>query len=240
MITQDQCWLKDTCSGIYCKTPTCMRFIKLNKLYDFAHISLKQRKSAKLGIYNGINSCDTESYTHLSEIARNIVDFGQGPIEANGKRSGIGQNLYIYSTNVGNGKTEWALKLLHAYFNQIWPYSELKCKALFINVPQFLLALKDNISHESEEVQYIKDNILDCDLVIFDELGAKVATQFELDHLLTYINARLNNGKTCIYTSNIRPEHLDEYLGNRLASRVRGLSDRVEFNGVDMRGVVKQ
>ena len=58
MITQDQCWLKDTCSGIYCKTPTCMRFIKLNKLYDFAHISLKQRKSAKLGI-NPDNPCPT-------------------------------------------------------------------------------------------------------------------------------------------------------------------------------------
>ena len=238
MITQDQCWLKDTCSGIYCKTPTCMRFIKLNKLYDFAHISLKQRKSAKLGIYNGINSCDTESYTHLSEIARNIVDFVQGPIEANGKRSGIGQNLYIYSTNVGNGKTEWALKLIKAYFDIIWPTSKLEeCRALFINVPKFLLDLKENISNKSERVEYIKDNILTCDIVVFDEIGAKENTTYELDHLLSYINSRILDNKTCIYTSNIKPSALSNYVGDRLSSRIVNMSVVIELKGKDMRGV---
>src|SRR5574344_1121260 len=41
--------------------------------------------------------------------------------------------LMVYSTNCGNGKTSWSLRLVQAYFNKIWPKASLTCKALFIN-----------------------------------------------------------------------------------------------------------
>ena len=79
--------------------------------------------------------------------------------------------MYIHSETCGNGKTTWAVKILKEYLFKIWHKSDLTCKVLFVHVPRFLIALKDNISVKSEYVQYIKDNVLDADLVLFDEIG---------------------------------------------------------------------
>ena len=77
-----------------------------------------------------------------------------------------GKNLYIHSMICGNGKTAWSVKLLQAYLNKIWPESSLTCRALFINVPRFLLTLKDSISNQSDYIDHIKRYVLDADLVV--------------------------------------------------------------------------
>jgi len=223
MIDTSQCWLKDSCNQVDCGKEYCIKLIKLDYLYNEANISLNQRENVKLSI-SSVNKEDTVAFKYLNNFCGRILD----NIEK-------GKNLYIYSENVGNGKTVWSIKILQSYFNRIWPTSKLECRALFIHVPQFLLALKDNISEKSEYIRHIKDNILNCDLVIFDELGTKAATQFELEHLLSYINMRLSLGKSCIYTSNIVPDKLSDLLGDRLASRVVNLSECVELKGPDMR-----
>ena len=224
MISTSECWLKDSCNQIDCDAEYCIKLLKLDFLYNEAGISLNQRGPVQLKIIEGANDKDSDSFEYFSNFCQNIVE----NIEK-------GKNIYIYSKNVGNGKTAWAIKILQAYFNKVWPMSKLECRALFIHVPQFLLALKDNISEKSEYIRHIKDNILDCDLVIFDELGTKAATQFELEHLLSYINTRLSFGKSCIYTSNIMPNDLARLVGDRLASRVINLSECVELTGPDMR-----
>jgi DNA replication protein DnaC len=113
----------------------------------------------------------------------------------------------------------------------------LSCKGLFISVPKFLLALKDNISSKSEYVEHIKQNVLDADIVVWDEIGTKAVTTFEHEHLLSLINARIDNNKTNIFTSNLSPIQLKESVGERLYSRVINLSDIIEFKGSDKRGV---
>lgn len=223
MIDTSQCWLKDNCNQVDCNKEYCIKLLKLDYLYNEANISLNQRENVKLSI-SSVNKEDENAFNYLSKFCENILD-----------NISNGKNIYIYSDNVGNGKTVWSIKILQAYFNKIWPTSKLECRALFIHVPQFLLALKDNISEKSEYIQHVKENILNCDLVIFDELGTKTATQFELEHLLSYINTRLSFGKSCIYTSNIQPDSLANLLGDRLASRVINLSECVELKGPDMR-----
>ena len=86
----------------------------------------------------------------------------------------------------------------------------------------------------------MKENILNCDLVIFDELTTRAGTNFELDHLLSYINTRLSSGKSCFYTSNVKPNELASYLGERLSSRVVNLSECIELKGEDLRAISKQ
>ena len=78
-------------------------------------------------------------------------------------------------------------QMVKSYFNKIWLKSPLKCRALFINVPRYLLAIKDNISQKSEYVQHIKENVLDADLVVWDEVGTKGLTQFEHENILNII-----------------------------------------------------
>jgi len=228
-VDSSKCWLKNDCSCVDCDSPSCIRLVKLDYLYTNANISLNQRYDVKLKIISGVNNVDSESFKRLGDIKSDIKNF-----------ISKGNNLYLYSETVGNGKTAWAIKLLQSYFNNIWPTTGLKCKALFIHVPQFLLALKDNISEKSDYIQHIKENILDCDLVIFDELTTRAGTNFELDHLLSYINTRLSTGKSCIYTSNVKPDELSSYLGERLSSRVVNLSEVIELRGSDMRALSKE
>lgn len=221
MVKNENCWLKDNCNRIDCNKPNCIKLIKLDYLFDQACVDLNMRKNVDLFL---TTEQDRKAFSTLANIKENINEFIKN-----------GSNLYIYSSNVGNGKSVWALKLLQAYIYSIWSNSKLECKALWIHVPQFLLALKDNISEKSDYIAHIKKNILDCDLVIFDEFGEKTSTQFETEHLLSYINTRLSLGKSCIYTSNIKPEELSLIVGERLASRVIGLSNVIEFKGKDMR-----
>ena len=125
--------------------------------------------------------------------------------------------------------------MVEAYFNKIWLKSELKCKVLFISVPRFLLELKSNISEKSEYVEHINENVLDCDLVVWDDIGNKVGTEFEISHLLSIIDTRINRGKANIYTSNILPEQLGNLLDIRLGSRIANASECIQFKGGDKR-----
>ena len=232
MLLSNDCWMKDTCKKYQtnpdceCKITNtyCPKLFKLDYLYADANLSIPQRKS--LVLYPDADGTDVAQFDVLNDIKNNISDFVRS-----------GKNLFIYSPYPGNGKTSWTLKLVQAYFNSIWSYCDLSCHALFINVPRFLIALKANISVKNDYVQHILDNVMNCDIVVWDDIGTKAGTEFEIENLLSYINTRIDTGKTNIYTSNIIPEKLSDVVGPRLTSRIVGTSLNVGLNGMDKRGL---
>lgn len=223
MLENKDCWLKNQCNQCDCNT-FCMRLYKLDFLYDQALVTLQQRKHVNLRLDN--NGVDRQAFEMLRNIQLDIEAFVSN-----------GNNLFLHSSIAGNGKTAWSLRLLQSYFNSIWHKSSLECKALFINVPRFLLALKDNISKENSYINHIKEHVLSCDLVIWDEIGTKGLTQFEHENILNLINARIDAGKSNIYTSNLNETELHEAVGDRLHSRIVNLSTNIEFFGYDKRGL---
>lgn len=219
----ENCWLLESCNHIDCNS-FCLKRFKLNYLFEEALIPLNKRYLIPL--YLDKNECDKEAFLLLKEFEKNIISFVNN-----------GENIYIHSTICGNGKSSWALRLVQSYFNKIWFKCSLKCKALFINVPQFLLAIKDNISNINEYAEHIKENVYEADLIIWDDIGNKTITQFESDNLLSIIDSRMNKGKANIYTSNLSNEELHEALGDRLSSRIINSSYDIEFKGADKRGL---
>lgn len=222
------CWLKDDCndSGYSCTNSFCVKNFKLSKLYDNALISLKQRQ--RINWFPTDSTEDANNFKYLASVESNIMNFVDQ-----------GGNLYIHSPITGNGKTSWALRLVQAYFNNVWLEASIEdCRALFINVPRYLLAIKDNISQKSDYVQYIKDHVLEADIVIWDEVGTKGLTQFEHENILNLISVRIDTGKANIYTSNLNDEELHKFVGDRLYSRIVLLSDEVELFGSDKRSLV--
>lgn len=219
------CWLTNQCNHKDCDT-FCLRRFKLDYLYNQALVSFEQRQRVDLKLDYDLT--DKQAFDFLKNVESSIVGFVNA-----------GKNLYLWSNMTGNGKTAWSLRLLQAYFNSVWPKSDLKCRALFINVPKFFLALKDNISEKSEYIAQIKANVLDADLVIWDEVALKTLTQFEMENLLSLINNRLDYGKSNIYTSNISPNDLLNLVGDRLYSRIINMSEVIEFRGADKRFLKK-
>lgn len=218
------CWLKDNCSGVDCNSEFCLKKFKLDKLFELSLLPNNYKKDIKLRV--DADNGDLESFKYLKSITNAIDKFVES-----------GDSLYIHSPISGNGKTSWAIKLLKAYLDKVWVRSELKCRALYIHVPRFLLALKDNISEKSEYVQFIKDNVYEADLVIFDEVGTKALTQYEFENILSIINARLDLGKSNIYTSNLTDTEMQQKMGDRLYSRIVNMSQDILIVGRDKRGL---
>jgi DNA replication protein DnaC len=194
----------------------------MDSLYTAALMTESQKQHTILNV--DADGTDLEQFKQLAAIEQDIVNFVNE-----------GKNLYLHSTNCGNGKSSWSVRLAEAYFNKIWARSEAKCRVLFISVPRFLLALKDNITVKSTYVEYIKNNVFDADLVIWDDIAAKMGSEFELTHLLNMIDNRIAAGKSNIYTSNLNKQQLYTALGDRLTSRIANMSLDIELFGTDKR-----
>ena len=221
---KDACWYKEVCP--LCNTedcsPSCIKYHKMDYLATMALLTKKQQHPKKLYV----EQIDAVAYTRLNEIKKNIKQFVTDE-----------KNLLIYSKNVGNGKSSWAIKILMNYFNQIWASTDFVCRGLFINIPRFLNSLKESIKESSEYIEHIRNNIISADIVIWDELGIKDLTQYEHDYLFSYINARLDEGKSNIFTSNMSTDELATILGARLHSRIVNNSECIELKGIDKRGL---
>ena len=230
MILSNECFLYEQCKKFKNKDCNlsddsfCIKLFKLDYLYNESLLTQQQREYKVLRI--DADGTDREEFLQLKDIETNIEKFVDN-----------GNSLYIYSHNCGNGKTAWSIRLLQAYFNAIWHKCDLNCKALFINVPRFLLSLKDSITNENKYIEHIKANILSADIVVWDEIGTKAVTQFEHEHLLSLINARIDSNKSQIFTSNLEPIELKEAVGERLYSRVVNLSTVIQLKGADKRGL---
>ena len=218
------CYMYNNCNHKDCESDFCLRKYKMDSLYSAALLSDAQKQHITLRV--DADGTDLEQFKQLAQIEQNICKF-----------IAEGKNLYLHSATPGNGKSSWSLRLIEAYFNKIWARSEPRCRVLFISVPRFLLALKDNISAKSNYVEYIKENVLDADLVIFDDVAAKVGSEFEISHLLSIIDNRITLGKSNIYTSNLNRQQLYSALGERLTSRIANMSIDIELFGSDKRNL---
>ena len=219
-----KCYLALNCNGKDCQSDFCLRKYKMDSLYSAALMSESQKQHIVLRVDE--DGTDLEQFKQLAEIEKNIVSF-----------INEGKNLYLHSSNAGNGKSSWSIRLIEAYFNKIWARSDGSCKALFISVPRFLLALKDNISNKSSYIEYIKENALEADLVVWDDIATKASSEFEASHLLSIIDNRIALGKSNIYTSNLNRQQLYTALGERLTSRVANISIDIELFGSDKRNL---
>lgn len=224
---KENCWYKKVCKSGLCGMGDenfCVRHYKMHYLTAKATLEGKERFTIPLQP----DAKDLDAFRRLSEIRGDINSF-----------VGEGKNLLIHSQNCGNGKTEWAKKLIMSWFNSIWHTTPFKCRGLFIFMPKFIQSAKDNISKESEYFNYVMENIYDADLVVFDEINYKSWSNYELELLFNIISRRISEGKSNIYTTNYSLDVISERLGPRLASRVIGGSELIEFKGADRRASAK-
>lgn len=172
---------------------------------------------------------DEDVFLELKDIKDNIKQFVDK-----------GNNLLIYSSNVGNGKTTLSTKMIKEYINSV---SNIKfknnCPALFINVTNFLNEKKLAITDSSlqSKVYDTEQKILSANLVVFDDIGVKNISDYDLGALYYWIDYRTNNLKSCIYTSNLQPSSLKKVLDDRLYSRIVNYSILKEIKDGDSREI---
>jgi DNA replication protein DnaC len=231
MIFSKDCYLKADCyrcnvAKKECE-PFCQKLFKIDALLTNAMLTEKQKRNKIVLLKSGQ---DISAQSRLVKYVKDITNWVQQ-----------GNNLYIHSSNCGNGKTAWSIKFIQEYVKAIWAKADVEdCRALFVSVPKFLIESKRSIGEFSEYADTVKKRVANADLVVWDEIGSKAGTEYEIEILLNIINDRINNGKANIYTSNLPEDTLRVCLGERLYSRIVNLSDVCEFKNNDLRGKFKK
>lgn len=214
---RSDCWYKNVCQEQLCDN--CIRYMEMSHLLETSGIP----KNKQIPIHLIPDDADYDVFCRLAEIKSNIKDI----------ITDTEINLYLCSNNTGNGKTTWAIKLLLKYFDSIWAGNGFRVRGLFIHIPTLLSQFKDFQNPISEEFRY---NLLNCDLVIFDDIAVTGISKYDYNNLITIIDYRILNGKSNIFTSNKTTKQELEYaIGSRLASRIWETSLIIQFVGKDRR-----
>lgn len=77
--------------------------------------------------------------------------------------------------------------------------------------------------------------LLECDLLILDDLGTEFSTSFSSSTIYNIINSRLMASKPTIISTNLTIRELEKQYSQRLVSRIMGNHVRLEFLGSDVR-----
>ena len=81
--------------------------------------------------------------------------------------------------------------------------------------------------------------MLDCDLMILDDLGTEMISSISTSALYTLLNTRLVNGKKMIISTNCSDEELLKKYTPQIYSRIKGEFLRLPFVGRDIRLIRK-
>ena len=77
--------------------------------------------------------------------------------------------------------------------------------------------------------------ILDCDLLIIDDLGSEFSTQLTVSALYNIVNCRGLEEKPTIISTNLVPDELKSTYSDRIASRILSAYTILQFDGADIR-----
>lgn len=219
----NKCWYKDVCNkcnSLECYRG-CIRYIEMSNLLQNSLIPKNKQHPLLLSP----EPQDLQAFEVLNDFKNNIKE----NVEK-------GENLYLFSNTVGNGKTTWTIKIMLKYFDSIWAGNGLRERAYFIHTPTFLNQLKNSIGNKDEQIEHLKNKLLEVDLVVWDDIASTKLSEYDHSLLLTYIDQRVLKGLSNIYTGNLNREELNEAIGSRLSSRVYDCSTVVELKGMNRRG----
>ena len=101
---------------------------------------------------------------------------------------------------------------------------------------------KEKFSRDADEASAAGAKVrryLDCDLLILDDLGTEMSTNFTQSALYTIINQRLIDGKQTIISTNLDENMLAAQYSAQITSRLLGEYRWLHFLGSDIRRMKK-
>jgi len=131
----------------------------------------------------------------------------------------------------GLGKTHLALSVASVVLARGFSVVYIPANDLFAQLD------RERFSN-NEDTDALK-TVLNCDLLILDDLGTEYLNAFIQSQLYTIINDRLLARKPTIISTNLEPGELDEHYPRRLVSRIMGEYADFLLTGKDVRIIKK-
>ncbi len=129
--------------------------------------------------------------------------------------------------NTGLGKTHLSLSIVGEVINK--GYS-----VLYNSAQNFFRELHNEHFGKSNSSAY-EAMMLECDLLVIDDLGAEFITSFTTAALYNIINTRMNMGLPTIISTNMTLTEIEKTYSSRISSRLIGEYMILMFDGNDIR-----
>ena len=100
---------------------------------------------------------------------------------------------------------------------------------------QNILSKLENEKFGRAEFADTEKNLLECDLLILDDLGSEFCTQFTVAAIYNIVNSRLLNSKPTIISTNLSLKQIQDTYTPRIASRILSDYQILQFDGTDIR-----
>ncbi len=138
-----------------------------------------------------------------------------------------GRSVWIEG-DVGTGKTALAMMVSRAAL-------EAARTVAIYSLPRLLNLIRESIEGEGGVAGFL-DLLSSVDLLHLDDVGAQMRTDWTVEQLYSLINARYEDKRSIVFTTNLSPEELAEQLGERIFSRlVEMCGDPLPLHGQDRR-----
>lgn len=162
-----------------------------------------------------------------SDMADNL-DFCKSYAASFNKKSGS----ILMTGNTGLGKTHLSLAIAKEVIGKGF-------SVVYGSAQNFLSKIETEHFSRTEERGDTLSGLLECDLLLFDDLGTEFINPFIKSTIYSVINTRLLSSKPTIINTNFSLEELKAHYGDRILSRIMGNYDILIFSGKDIRVIKK-
>lgn len=146
------------------------------------------------------------------------------------------QNFSLESKNLlfvggaGLGKTHLSLAIMNVVINKGY----YVCYGTSQNICD---DLQSEQFGRTDNITYTKNQVLNCDLLVLDDLGTEIDNQYSIATLYNIINTRILSGKPTIISTNYNINAFEEKYDKRITSRLTGEYISFYLFGNDIRNM---
>ena len=138
----------------------------------------------------------------------------------------IGNLMFVGGT--GLGKTFMSACIANAV-------ADKGCSVVYENAARLFAKLEKERFHPDEEIYEETADFRNCDLLIIDDLGTEMPSQFVTAALYNLLTERLTERRAILISTNLNVDEMAKRYSPQIASRLQGNFRRLTFVGQDIR-----
>ncbi len=212
--------------GVKCH---CFKEMEIGVLYDQSNIRERLRDENFDTLSMDYYDKDTVDerfgmtvYDYMSSVIKDVKEYVD--------RFGEEKGSILFTGNTGCGKTFLsnciARELIDRYYSVVY----LTATDMFDIFSESRFG-----DHDDEDAKDRSSYIIDCDLLIIDDLGTELINTFTASQLFYVVNERLGRKKGTIISTNIAIDRLQDEFTERVTSRIISQYQVIPLIGKDIR-----
>lgn len=199
--------------------------IAYNNLNRLSPLALSTFESFDVNFYPDQKADDGVNIKlHMEKVLRFCREYAKNFDEG-------AENLFLQGAT-GLGKTHLSLAIANDVIERGY-------NVIYASAPNIIAQLEKEHFDRDAEGDETKGHLVDCDLLILDDLGTEFQTSFSSATIYNIINSRIMYKKPTIISTNLSVKEIQAAYSKRLVSRIMGDYKRLFFLGNDIRQALK-